>query len=158
MDIDAAPSESDRPRRVLLDTQQWNYLVNPGQGPQPSGALDRLEAAQDDGLVEVAGSLDVLQELIEAAPRASKKSNDMIDLFIELTGSRLLLPLDKRHDAEVRSGAVLQQRSQYLARGDRRQVARLARKRSQVLDIAETLHTQKGESSVASCRLAARSW
>lgn len=145
MDIEAAPSEPDPPRRVLLDTQQWNYLVEPGQGPQPSYALDRVNNAQESGLVEIVGSLDVLQELIEAAPRASGKSKDMIDLFTELTGSRLLLPLDKRHDAEARSGGVLRQRAQYLSRGDRREVARLARKRSQVLDIADTLHEEKGE-------------
>lgn len=145
MDIDAPPSGSDPPRRVLLDTQQWNYLVEPGHGPQPFDALARLEAAQDHGLVEVVGSLHVLQELIEAAPRASTKSKHMIDLFLGLTANRLLLPLDRRHDAEVRSGGVLHQRSQYLPRSDRRQIARLARKRSQVLDIADTLHAEKGE-------------
>lgn len=129
--------------RVLFDTQQWNYFLSSDATPQPEGALEGVLQNLAEGSIEIVGSLDVLQELVEAAPRARRKSEDMVELYLELVGPRLLLPLNERHVSEVRSGGLLCEQARYATRATRREVAKLARSRREVLDLAEVLGDEK---------------
>lgn len=130
-------------RRVYFDTQQFNYLTGPDRGPHPDRALVRLRQAVKVGHNEVVGSLDLLQELIEAIPRAEKKSRRMMDLFFKLAGDRLLLPLSERHSKEALAGGLLSEQGRYLSRDVRRDVRRLAQSGRDVFGVAEELFREK---------------
>jgi hypothetical protein len=130
-------------RRVYFDTQQWNYFVGPDTGPHPEGALRRVLKARKAGDIEVVGSLDLLQELMEAVPRAEKKSRRMMDLFFKLVGDRLLLPLDERQRAEALAPGLLSVEERYLTQGVRRDLRRLAQSGGDVFEVADDLHREK---------------
>lgn len=91
------------------------------------------------------GSLDVLQELIEAIRSAEKKvsSRRMMDLFFKLVGGRLLLPLSQRHQKEAVHGGLLSDEDRYLPRDVRRDVRRIAQSGGAVFQVAEELFREK---------------
>lgn len=140
-------SATDHPgvprRRAYFDTQQFNYLAGPDTGPHPDNALRRVRQAVKAGHIEVVGSLDLLQEMLEAIPRAGKKSRRMIDLFFKLVGDRLLLPLSERHPKEAVTGGALAEADRYLSRELRRDVRRLAQSGGDVAEFAEELYREK---------------
>jgi hypothetical protein len=103
-------------RRVYFDAQQFNYFAGPDTSPHPEHALHRVSRAVKAGKIEVVGSLDLLQEVIEAFPQAGKKARRMVDLFFKLVGDRLLLPLSERHRQETSTGGVLSEEDRYLSR------------------------------------------
>lgn len=131
------------PRRVYFDTQQFNYLAGPDIGPHPDRALRHVLKAIKAREIEVVGSLDLLQELIEAGPRAAQKSRQMIDLFFKLVGERLLLPLSERHPKEAVTGGLLSKEDRYLPAEVRRDVRRLAQSRRGVCEMADELFRKK---------------
>ncbi len=128
---------------MYFDTQQLSYLTGPEWGPHPDHALRRLRQAVKAGHREVVGSLDLLQELIAAIPRAGKKSQRMMDLFFKLVGHRLLLPLSERHAKEAMGGGLLSEDDRYLSRDVRRDVRRLAQNGRDVFEFAEALFREK---------------
>lgn len=130
-------------RRAYFDTQQLNYLAGPDTGLHPDHALRRVLQAVKTRHIEVVGSLDLLQEMIEATPRAGKKSRCMVDLFFKLIGDRLLLPLSERHPKEAVTGGTLSEEDRYLSRERRRDVRRLAQSGRDVFELAEELHREK---------------
>lgn len=130
-------------RRAYLDTQQLNYLAGPDTGPHPDHALRRVLQAGKARRIEVVGSLDLLQEVIEAIPRAGKKARRMVDLYFKLIGGRLLLPLSERHLKEALTGGGLSEEDRYLSRELRRDVRRLAQSGHDVFELAEELHREK---------------
>jgi hypothetical protein len=130
-------------RRVYFDTQQLSYLTGPDAGSHPDHALRRVRQAVKAGHIEVVGSLDLLQELIEALPRAPQKSRQMTDLFFKLVGNRLLLPLSERHPKEALAGGLLSEEDRYLSRDVRRGVRRLAQSGRDAFEVAEELFREK---------------
>lgn len=136
----AHPRES--PRRVYFDTQQFSYFTSPGTGPHPDHALRRVVQAIKAKDIEVVGSLDLLQELIEASPGAENKARQMMDLFFKFVGERLLLPLSERHPKEAVTGGLLSE-DRYLSRDVRRDVRRLAQSGREPFEMAEELFREK---------------
>ncbi|HVM04724.1 MAG TPA: hypothetical protein VM242_06095 [Acidimicrobiales bacterium] len=130
-------------RRVYFDAQQFNYFAGPDTSPHPEHALHRVSRAVKAGKIEVVGSLDLLQEVIEAFPQAGKKARRMVDLFFKLVGDRLLLPLSERHRQETSTGGVLSEEDRYLSRELRRDVRRLAQSGRDVFELANELHREK---------------
>jgi hypothetical protein len=128
---------------VYFDTQQLSYFTDPDTDPHPDHALRRVQHAVKAGRIEVVGSLDLLQELIEALPRAPKKSRRMMDLFFKLVGERILRPVSERYPAEVVAGGLLSDKDRYLSRVVRRKVRRLAQSGRDVFEVAEELFSQK---------------
>ena len=120
-----------------------NYLAGPSTGPHPDHALRRVSEAAKTRHIEVVGSLDLLQEVIEAAPRTGKKSRRMVDLFFKLVGHRLLLPLSQRHLQEAVAGGVLSEEDRYVSRELRRDVRRLAQSGRDVFELADELYREK---------------
>lgn len=130
---------------MIFDTQQWNYFVDPGSSPHPANAFDLVRDLQRAGELEVVASIDILQEVIEAARTVPGKSSAMVEQFLDLTGPRMLIPLNERHRAEVTAGGILGEFARYAPRHTRREVAKLARSRKDVLELAEVLNTEKNE-------------
>ena len=128
---------------MYFDTQQLNYFIGPETGPHPDHALRRVRQAIKAGQLEVIGSLDLLQELIEALPVAPKKSRRMMDLFFKLVGDRLLLPLSERHPLEAAAGGLLSEADRYLSPEVRREVRRLVQSGRDVSEVAEGLFREK---------------
>lgn len=130
--------------RVLLDNQQWNYLAAPEEYATHDGLdLSDLQEAAKCREIEVIGSLDILQEIIEASHSKEAKYRRMVELFIEFMGNRLLLPLPERHPREVHAGGLLPLTERYLRRDDRRKIERLARNLRDVLDMSEEVYGEK---------------
>ena len=102
-------------RRVYFDTQQWNYFVEPGTSTHPTDAVKRVRRAQRDGLIEVVGSLDLLQELLEARRGKPDNAGRMLDLFFQLVGERILLPLNERNLDEAHAGGELPEPERYVS-------------------------------------------
>lgn len=127
----------------MLDSQQWNYFIEPSNGLHPPGAESRVQEAVASGRLELIGTLDVLQELVEAARRRPDKSSHMVGLFLDLTGSRLLRPLDQRHLIEASTGGTIAEDARYLNRSARREVQALARRHRDVADLSDDLHAAK---------------
>jgi hypothetical protein len=120
----------------LRDNQEWNYLVEPPGDQRLGLPLEGLRAALNIGEIEVIGSIDLLQEIIAAAPNHETKYTSMVDVYIELVGHRLLQPLNRRHTAEVVAGGLLPETARYLDRDTRRELKRAAYKRRDVIEIA----------------------
>jgi hypothetical protein len=130
--------------RVLLDNQQWNYLAAPGEYPDGAGLdADDLGDAVRCGEIEVVGSIDILQEIIESARTRAVKYGRMIGLFFEFVGRRVLIPLNDRHPREAGDGGLLSDGRGYLSRDDRRQLERLANNRRDVVHVADDLYAEK---------------
>lgn len=89
------------------------------------------------------GSLDLLQELIEALPRSGRNARRMMDLFFKLVGNRLLLPLSERHPKEAVTGGLLSEEDRYLSRDVRRDVRHLVQSGQDVFEVAEELFREK---------------
>ena len=139
----AAAPYTDSARRVYFDAQQLNYFAGPDTGPHPDHALRRVLRAVNAGKIEVMGSLDLLQEVIEAVQQAGKKARRMVDLFFKLVGYRVLLPLSERHPREASTGGVLSEEDRYLSRELCRDVRRLAQSGRDVFELADELYREK---------------
>lgn len=134
----------ERALQVMLDNQQWNYLAAPEEYPDGTG-LDEadLRDALRCGEIEIVGSVDILQEIIESARTKPAKYGRMSDLFFEFVGGRVLVPLTDRHPREAVAGGLLPNGRCYLARDDRRRLERLAGNRRDVLGVADDLYLEK---------------
>jgi hypothetical protein len=140
---ETTPTRGVDAQRVYFDTQQLNYFIGPDTGPHPDHSLRRVRHAIKARKIEVVGSLDLLQELIEALPQAGKKSRRMMDLFFQLVGDRVLLPLSERHRAEAVAGGMLSEKERYLSPDIRRKVRRLAQSGRDAIEVAEKLFREK---------------
>jgi len=138
-DDTAAPST----RRVYFDTQQWNYFVEPGTPAHPSGAVKRVRRAQRDGLIEIVGSLDLLQELLEARRTKPDKAGRMLDLFFQLVGELILLPLNERNLAEALAGGELPPPERYVSPDIRKKARGFVQSGADASELIETLHEEK---------------
>ncbi len=125
---------------VLLDTQVWNYLVEPGSSPAAGVRTEQLVAAARRH--EVVGTFDVLQELMGAGQHNATKYKRMVTMFFDLVGHRLLLPLDQRHIREALTGGLLPAGNRFANRQLRRDAESNAMKRRTVLEIANDVHTE----------------
>jgi hypothetical protein len=130
-------------RRVYFDTQQWNYFVAPGTSSHPADAVKRVRRAQQDSLIEIVGSLDLLQELLEARRGQPDKAGQMLDLFFKLVGERILLPLDERNVEEALAGGELPQPGRYLSRKTRTRVRGFVQAGADASELIETLYQEK---------------
>jgi len=129
-------------RRVLLDTHQWNYLVAPDEHPGLGCRLDEVRRAVRSGVIEIVGTLDILQELIAAAPRREQKYRQMADVFFELSANRLLIPLSRRHPAEACQGGLLDESNRYFPRESRRSFKAMAASQREPLEVAEEIYAE----------------
>lgn len=129
--------------KVLLDAQQFNYFAASDSGPQPRGALEHLRDRVAASEIEVVGTLDLLQELVETYRQQPKKARGMVDLFCELSGRRILWPLEVRQREEAEGGGLIPESGRYLSRTDYREMVRLARRRQSVNEVSEEMHALK---------------
>ena len=129
--------------RVLLDNNQWNFLIEPPvHAPLLGLDFDDLRRACEDGSVELVGTLDLLQEIIGTARNHAPKYRSMVDAFFDLTGPRLLIPLSRRHTAEARAGGLLPETQRYFDREARRSFRRMARSRKDVLELGDEVYEE----------------
>jgi len=120
------PSAGAR-RRVYLDTQQWNHFVDSASPNEIGIPLDLIEEAAAAGLIEIIGSLPLLEELIGASNSKPAKFRAMRALFFRLVGNRILQPLNIRHIGEATTGGLMPVAGRFLPRDTRRGVERMAR-------------------------------
>ena len=131
-----------KPMRVYLDTQQWNYLVEPTvEAPGVDRAL--LQRGIHRQQIAVVGSLDLLQELMSASFASPDKYSAMADLFFGLVRGRLLHPLSRRHRAEANHGGLLPERRRYLRRPERENLYEASQSMVNVLDMADEIKAEK---------------
>ncbi len=131
-----------RVRRVLFDTQQWNYLVAPDEHAGLGCLVEEVRRATRERRLEAVGTLDIFQELIAAAPRRDRNYRQMADLFFELTAHRLLIPLSRRHAAEAICGGLLDVSSRYFPRESRRGFKALAASQREPVELADEVHEE----------------
>ena len=122
--------------RVFLDTQQWNYLVDPP--PDGRGVdLVRLRSAISTRRIELVGSVPIMQEIILTAKQNPAKYHQMMNLFAEMVGPRVVWPLDERVPREIRHGGLLPMRRRYVTAKLRRSMYECATGGDLVKTIAE---------------------
>jgi hypothetical protein len=128
---------------AFLDTQIWNYLV--GSKPIGLGEVTPEDLLAAVRRYEIVGSFDVLQEIMGAGRKDSSKCKHMVELFFELIGSRLLLPLDARHIGEARAGGLLTPDKRFVSRDLRRDAKSAAKKQRTIREVADDVHVETVE-------------
>ena len=142
------PSESaNRVEAVeswFLDTNVWNYLHRRPDRTQAAlqNLRTRLLEAERSGDLLVVGSLPLLQEVISTGRRDPELLDRMRTTILKAVNGRWLVPLNIRHAAEIARGATLSPTERYLPRETRRRVEALARRRNDVLAIADGTHAE----------------
>jgi len=131
-----------KPMLVYLDTQQWNYLIEP---TDETPGVDRtlLQRAIHRQQIAVVGSLDLLQELMSASFASPDKYSAMADLLFGLVRGRLLHPLARRHSAEANHGGLLPVSRRYLRRPERESLHAASQSMDDVLDMANEIKAEK---------------
>ena len=86
---------------------------------------------------------DLLQELIEARRRAPRKAARMLDLFFQLIGDRLLLPLNERHLEKAQARGVLSEDDRYVSREVRKDARGFVQSGRDASELIEDLYQQK---------------
>lgn len=102
---------------VFLDNNAWNLLVD---DQLHELTVERLVQGYRAGLLQVIGSLELQEELLGTARLRPAKYKQMLRLYKNLTGRRILLPLLDRHRAEVKHGGLLPPAERYISKSVQR--------------------------------------
>lgn len=128
---------------LFLDTQVWNYLVEPDWSSSAGVSSARLLKAIDGW--DVVSSVELVQELMGTLRSDRAKYRRMIDLMQGRVGPRVLHPLNNRHIAEAQSGGLMATAQRYVNRDLRRDLWREARTATSVREIADLAYAESTE-------------
>ena len=107
-------------KRVFLDNNIWNGLVETGSFPL---SIDALQNGFKRGQIEVVLTLPLLEEIIGASKLRSEKYLDMRAAAEKLGGPRVLRPLEWRLLEEAKAGGRLAESERYLPKATVRHTA-----------------------------------
>lgn len=125
---------------AFLDAQIWNYLVDPDANSAANVDADQLISAAERH--EIIGTFDVLQELMGTAGANAAKYERIVEMFFDLVGPRLLLPLAQRHILEAINGGLLATDRRFANREVRRDAKSAATKQQAVFEIADEVYAE----------------
>lgn len=129
----------------MFDNTTINYLIDkPGMsGHELDNLRNQLVDQVRDGKIAVIGSLSLLEEIMGTAAKDKTKYRQMVTLFWELVGGRVLKPWNTRMHEEVKNGYRLPETDLYLDSDTLRKIHDLMKNYNEVQAVSDEVYKTK---------------